>query len=443
MSQPQDNAAATAPPSNAPGAASHGKKAPPQKSKGGVVVERPGAEPGSWERWLLLPGATPRPLGENALPRGERILLLPSARVFAWPLWIAGRGEATELARLELSGRHLLKRGMEESLSVLPILERDDRRLVLAVAPEEEFPSSGLPQDWARATRFDLVPRTQEATAETDLILWREWGASFLAFRRNGKPLWFSEMRGDSPGAIAQRTALRLLAEGVLDRLPSAVQISGLPDGDSAPAVEELKKAFPKARISVLSREAGSPAPPPVLFPDPCDLPPAAARRERDRGQRRSRMVSFVLSGGILYLLLILLGTGTLLARHLELRKLRHEISLKQAPSLEGKTDSERWKELRPAVDPSVFALDLLAAAASATEGGKVRLTRFSLERGRLQISGEATDVTQAYAFIEQIKKNPTLREYDWSAGQPQLAGKNSVRLDMEGTRPDAPPGRQ
>jgi hypothetical protein len=39
---------------------------------------------------------------------------------------------------------------------------------------------------------------------------------------------------------------------------------------------------------------------------------------------------------------------------------------------------------------------------------------------------------------IEQLKKNPILQEYDWSSGQPQIAGKNSVKFDMEGVRPDA-----
>jgi len=49
--------------------------------------------------------------------------------------------------------------------------------------------------------------------------------------------------------------------------------------------------------------------------------------------------------------------------------------------------------------------------------------------------------VSQAYAFIEQLKQNPLLQEYEWNAGQPQLAGKNSVRFDMEGTRHNAPTG--
>ena len=105
---------------------------------------------------------------------------------------------------------------------------------------------------------------------------------------------------------------------------------------------------------------------------------------------------------------------------------------------MQARHDSERWNALRSAIDPTTYPLDLLAAVASPTQGGKIRLIAFNMESGHLQISGEATDVTQAYSFIEQLKKNSSLREYDWHAGQPQLAGKNSVKFDVEGAHPNA-----
>ena len=121
------------------------------------------------------------------------------------------------------------------------------------------------------------------------------------------------------------------------------------------------------------------------------------------------------------------------------MKRLQQEIARIAPASLEAQQESSRWQALRPVIDPTTYALDLLAAVAAPTGGGKVRLTLFSLEHGHLHLSGEATDVTQAYNFIEQLKQNPLLQEYDWNAGQPQLAGKNSVKFDMEGTRPDAP----
>ena len=68
----------------------------------------------------------------------------------------------------------------------------------------------------------------------------------------------------------------------------------------------------------------------------------------------------------------------------------------------------------------------------------KVRLTQFTLEGGRILIAGEAGDVSQAYQFFEYVKKSPALQDYDWTARQPQLAGKTKVRFEMEGARPDA-----
>jgi Tfp pilus assembly protein PilN len=140
----------------------------------------------------------------------------------------------------------------------------------------------------------------------------------------------------------------------------------------------------------------------------------------------------------LLYALLLLWMAGDYLIHRHALTTWKQKISSLQAPATEAQQDSERWKTLRPAVDPTTYPLDLLAAIAAPTEGGKVRLTAFTMEKGRLHVSGEATDVTTAYAFIDQLKKSPALHEYDWNAGQPQIAGKNSVKFDMEGVRPDA-----
>ena len=61
----------------------------------------------------------------------------------------------------------------------------------------------------------------------------------------------------------------------------------------------------------------------------------------------------------------------------------------------------------------------------------------------RLTIAGEAVDVSQAYEFFERVKKTPLLQDYDWTSRQPQLAGRNKVRFEMEGARPDAQTGEE
>lgn len=410
-------------------------------SRAVFLVERPGAGKGSWEQWLIASDGPPRLLREP-LPRSSRqtgklrrILCLPSRALHDWPLWIAGAGDRLALARLELAGRHLIKRGMEQSLGLFPIRSDKDRQLVLAICPEEPFPEDSLPADWRQAASFDLPVRTLgDGTA--DLLLWYEWGRLHAGFLAGGKPVWFCPVDEEHPGGLLFRTALRLQAEGVLRRIPETILLAGIPSATVEKIRGRLAAAFPSATLTLSEN-----LPPPSLPSDPLDLPPAAAREERSATVKRDRLLSYATAGAVIYTLLLLWGGGDLMIHRMELSRIRKEIGAVARPASEARAESERWKALRGAVDPSFYALDLLAAVAAPTEGGKVRLTRFTLEPGKLQVSGEATDVTQAYAFQEQLKKSPALQAYEWTAGQPQLAGKNSVRFDMEGSRSDANTG--
>jgi len=412
------------------------------KTKDGVVVFRASPESGVWEQWHLGAGREPEflPADITASSQGRRVVVLPSETLFAWPLWIASTGDSADLVRLELSGRHLLKRGMESSLVVLPILTREERQLVLAVTVEEPFPEEGMPDKWRSADTFELPARLLADSDGTELVLWQEWENLQGALYRGGQPVWFCGIREEGLSDTLRRITLRLLAEGILEHSPSLIRIEGMNEERVERCISELSRAFPGASIRAPSSHSWKRLPPPILRKDSFDLPPSEARSERSRLKKQTRFLSFATVGIVLYLILLLWCAGDLLVRKTALKRLRHEITLIEKPALLAKRDSERWQALRPAVDPMRYALDLLAAVAEPTRGGKVRLTRFSLEPGRLQLSGEATDVPQAYGFIEQLKKNPLLQEYDWHAGQPQLAGKNSVRFDMEGIQPDAKP---
>jgi hypothetical protein len=204
----------------------------------------------------------------------------------------------------------------------------------------------------------------------------------------------------------------------------------------AGPCAAELRSAFPNAviaRFAVSGNEAA-----PMLRDEPFDLPPTEAKTERRNLQRRQKMLSIATAAAVVYLLLLIWGAGYLFIRQTALRRLQSEVVKLQAPALNAQDESDRWKIFRPVIDPSTFALDLLAAVAAPTDGGKIRLTLYSLEQGSLRIQGEATDVTQAYSFIEQLKKNPLLQDYNWTSGVPQIAGKDSVRFDLQGTRTDA-----
>ena len=403
-----------------------------KERSGGTVIERPGAGPGIWERWYLPAQGSPEILSdEEALPKKSlRVMALPSLSLFSWPLWIAAEGESRDLVKMELAGRHLLKRGMEEGLTAIPILQLGERRLVLAVATEEPFPEEMMPDNWKNAARFEISARLRGPEAKPDMILWQEQGVIQAAYYRDGQTVWFCAVRPGHCGSTLRRASVRLLSEGILGHLPSTILLQGISLEARLLLTKELATNFPQASIS-----APQEVTPPSLPPTPIDLTPTGARQERLFKQRSERLLSIGSVAALLYLLLLAWGSGDLLIRQAALKRIRREIAGIEAPALQAKQESERWNALRPAVDPSTYPLDLLAAVSAPTEGGKVRLTNFNLEHDHLLISGEATDVTQAYAFIEQLKKNPLLQEYDWTSGQPQLAGKNSVKFDMEGTR--------
>ena len=418
--------------------------APRKEWSGGVVLEMAGAESCCWLRWHYPRTGEPVLLAEgNSLPKkSTRTIALPTRSLFAWPLWIASEGEETELVRLELSGRHLLKRGMEETLTLIPVLEEENRRLVLALATEEPFPGEVMPKAWRDAGRFVIVPHLFESVTGSDLILWMEWETLQMAFCRAGKVVWFCGLREQALGDMVLRSALKLLSDRVLDHLPSSVTITRMPRASADLCAAEIKRVLPsvRTRLEPHSVTVNDLHPPSPRLPERIlDIPPTEARSERIRRKKTNRLLSIATAGAFIYLLLLAWGIGDLLILKSSLNYLRKETSLLEAPSMQARKLSERWNALRPAIDPSTYPLDLLAAVATPTESGKVRLTAFTLEQGRLQISGEATDVTQAYAFIEQLKKNPLLQEYDWTAGQPQLAGKNSVRFEMDGALPASP----
>ncbi len=407
----------------------------------GIILDRPGISEGSWERWFFASE------GEEALrldhdspiPRGqESVTAIPSSMLYSWPLWLSSEESPLDLARMELSGRHFLKRGMETSLVVLPVEESDGRRLVMAVAAEEPFPDGSMLPGWKESSRFHLPCNVLGTAHGHDLVLWQEWGRFQMAFFREKNPVWFCGLDADGAGGIVQRSALRLLSEKVIPHLPLSIALCGIPQEGLEICSGELQRIFPRARIHEVAEtddkghpSLPKPAPPALSV----DIPPAEAVADRHRRVRIRRLLNFAAAGIILYLLLILWGAGDLLIRRLTLNRLRHEAASLSEQALRAKDASDRWNASRRAVDPSTYPLDLLAAAAVPTEGGKVRLTGFSMDQDHLQIAGEATDVTQAYSFIEQLRNNPLLQEYEWTAGQPQLAGKNSVRFEMTGAR--------
>ncbi|MEI6071034.1 MAG: PilN domain-containing protein [Verrucomicrobiae bacterium] len=389
----------------------------------------PGAD--GWELWKFPEKSAPkceRDPSEKSLASAPKLLLaLPTRSVLAVPLWVAAGGDPRELAGLELSGRHLVRRDAE--VRTLAVESSGGRSLVLSLAVSDDSPAAPY---FPKAVSFDIPARLLDP-GKADVAIWRESGSLCFGFFRNEKCVMFSASGEPSPGpafcGLLTRLALRLRAEDVIAGLPASFRLIGcFSEEDRASLAGAL-------RVEV---EIVSPAPPPQIPNLLVDVSPPSARRA---GERHAIWKRAAFLGGLAaaaYVLVLAALAGDLAWKMIRLEKLKAEAAARAPAAAEAKKLVSEWKEFQAAVNPRHFALDQLAAVAAELPGEQVRLTQFTLENGRLVLAGEAADISQAYQFLERVKKSPVLQDYDWTSRQPQLAGKNKVRFEMEGARPDA-----
>ncbi len=397
--------------------------------RGPESVLRPGAA--GWELWVFsakgVPALELNPVAKSVAAAPRLLLALPSRSVLAVPLWVAEQGDPHELAELELSGRHLIKRDSE--VRTIPVYSLNGRTLVLAIAVGDESPAAEF---FSKARFFDVPARLLDP-GKADLVVWRESGDLVYGFYNNGLCVYFSASGEASPGpafcGLITRTALRLRAEQVIEGLPATIRLIG-------DFPEEERQALGGGLRATLEWIAETP--PPILPAIPAETVPPAARKARERRVGAKKLAVFAFTGLAVYLLIVAALAGDLLLKKIELGRLHSQAGEIGSAAEEAKTIVTEWKEFQSSVNPRHFALDQLAAVAAELPGDQVRLTQFTLENGRLILAGEAADISQAYVFLERVKKSPVLQDYDWTSRQPQLAGKNKVRFEMEGARPDA-----
>jgi hypothetical protein len=393
------------------------------------AVLRPGPE--GWELWkatgkegfqLVEDGDT----GEGAVRRNT-LLLLPTRSLLAVPLWISAQGDAREIAELELDSRHLLKKDAE--VSTVRIFERAGRALILAIAAVDD--SESLPR-LGKSAQFGF-PAESLPGEDVDAVVWKEFGEVCFAFFREGRCVFFtasgeSVLTPSLGGAIA-RAGWRLKFEGVVDREPATAKVVG----DFPPDARAMLGETLRAEIRLVDR-----MPPPLAAGNGSSVFSPTAHAIVTRRERLRKLGLFGIGTLAAYAMVIaLLGAEWFIQRS-RLEALTLEAASVEPASAEARRIVGEWRELRPAIDPGLFGIDMLDAVASALPSEQARITLFDFDEGVLTISGEASSLEEANAFFENIKQNNLLSEYEWTTRQPQLAGRNKVRFEMEGTLPGA-----
>ena len=396
------------------------------------AILRPGPE--NWELWnLSAKGGLQSEISGKALGAFRHVqLALPTRSILAVPLWVAAEGDPRELADLELSSRHLLRKNAE--LNCLPLLKQDGRSLVLALASVDDPDAAEF---FKKAESFEF-PARLIPSGGADIVIWRELGDLCFALYRDGECVFFSSsgenLAGPAFCGALSRTVMRLHAEGVLARLPARLRIIGKFTQEECQALGHTLR---------IDWELDETAPPPKPLGQPSNPAPPSARVEIDRRGRLRKLGLFAVVGMAVYAVILLGVAVDLVVRKIQLQSLSAELASIETAAAESQRMVNSWNEIRTAVEPSAFAIDQLDAVASQIPGEQVRLTQYNYDKGRLVITGEAADVSQAYEFFEKVKKVPMLQDYDWTSRQPQLAGRNKVRFEMEGVRPDAKTGEE
>jgi hypothetical protein len=397
-------------------------------------ILRPGPE--HWELWKVSgsecvgpePASTPQDVGSSR----HLLLALPTRSILSAPLWISSEGNATELAELELSSRHLLRKGAETYS--IPVLKKDGRALVLALASSDD--SEAL-EFFKKAKSMEFAARLLP-THDDDIVVWKELKSLCFAFYRENQCVFFASSGETLPGpafcSILNRTALRLHAEGVISRMPAKLRILG------AFTNEECTALGHALRIDWHLQDT---LPAPEIPTDPSNPAPPTARIQIEQRKQFRKVALVALGVAMIYCLLIIAAGADYFFRKIQYSQLASELASMSNAAATAQNRVTSWSALRNTVDPQTFAIDQLDAVASQIPGEQVRLTQYNYDKGRLVITGEAADVNQAYEFFEKVKKFPMLQDYDWKSAQPQLAGRDKVRFEMEGVRTDAKTGEE
>lgn len=383
--------------------------------------------PSSTELWLLPTDNPPQKL-ELPIPRPSSRLIaaLHTRSLLALPLWIAPDGNPTELVSLELTSRHLARKG--HPTHAIIIHADPDRKLVLGILPSDD---DSFDQLALEAKSFEAPARLLDPQ-NADLLLWREDHTICFALFRSKKCAYFSSTAESSLtsecAATIARCAIRLEAEDIIPNLPAKALLIG----EFSPAEHSNLKNFLNIEITT------SPTPPLKLPDTPADLPPPAAITLRLNKAHQKRLKSLAILLGSFYLAILAILTTLYTQKALTARSLASEATLLKPKADTARQNVTLWRVIRPAVDPNSFALDQLAAIARALPGDSVRLTQVVSSPEGIIVSGEAADVSQTYQMLEKIKSEQIFTDFDWTARQPEIAGRNTIRFEFEAKRPHA-----
>jgi hypothetical protein len=131
---------------------------------------------------------------------------------------------------------------------------------------------------------------------------------------------------------------------------------------------------------------------------------------------------------GLLFILLVYLSF-----MHMRIGGIDRQIA-RDVPKTEFvRTTEANWKALAPAIDSRYYPVEILLHLFESLPSGDVRITGYNQSARQISVDGEANTAALAYKFIENIKKNPELRVFQFDMAAPRILPNDHAQFRVEG----------
>jgi hypothetical protein len=402
--------------------------APVRAAKGERTVLLPGAtEAEPWEVWTTGADARclkicPRP--EKVSARSDTVLALPVGQVVALPLWLRETDpkQFRGMIELQLEARGLQPRGHDPVFDWAVVVQEEARTLVLVAVL-----ASGLPEELETDafSVFELSAHCFPLPSDA-LVLWMEQDRLVAAITCGDRLAYYQALCESRPTArVLQDLTCIMAALRMQDVVGELKQIVVWAD------LLPVEGQALQSALGLPVQQSARPAP--LLPREAWNLTPARVdEAKRQRGTRLWRLRALGLLVGLALVVVAALGVRLLLASR-DVGRLQ-QWQATHAGSLQAISDTRAaWHDLQPVVDRDAYPLEVLRQVSESLPADQVHLTLFEEEGNHLLIKAEAKNLTAAFQFFDQLKKNPHLAAYTFDMAQPHSLANDITQLQIEG----------
>jgi hypothetical protein len=408
------------------------------KSKTEFSILCPGED--SWDLWragtsgLVLDSSVPIEEGGPASFKHARLFGCPVTSAFAVPVWVASVDPEIIRSAVELQLEKLNLRSEEGGGNLIEsqVIEQTESQTLLLVTVLNERNLREFSRD--SPGQFEVTP-SLFFLPDNSLVLWKELEKLVAAITRGDRLIYFQALSSGELDAQAahelQLLVMQLELQGVLGELESVVVWSD--------AIESGADAMLKETLGLPIRRERKP--PPAPPPQASTFLPNQIAQARVRASRLRRIRQVSAAAAAVYLLAAgafaffsikeVRGAGELRAKS---KRLESEVGW--VANAQG-----RWLRMLDVTHADRYPLErFYQLSKSLDEASKVRLTKFVFDPEKLSLSGEAQDITRAINYMNAIKRDPSLSEYNWENPPPKTERGGTASFQMNGTSKNAAP---